>query len=190
LKMKKHLILVRHSLPEIAENLPAHEWKLSEEGRARAEQLAGRLTRYRPEVIVSSVEPKARETAGIIAEKQNLELHVLEGLHEHDRSQAPYLTGDEFERSVREFFEKPGALVFGNETADECHARFERSVRSVLSRYPDQTIALVAHGTVISLFVSRLIRSSGLLIWKELGLPCFLVVDVQSASLIERENIP
>ena len=44
--MNKYLILVKHSLPEIAENVPAHEWKLSEEGRVRARRLAERLINF------------------------------------------------------------------------------------------------------------------------------------------------
>jgi len=187
--MKKHLILVKHSLPKIVENVPAQEWKLSDEGRVRAQRLAARLNGYQPEVIVSSVEPKANETAEIIAANRNLALHIIEGLHEHDRSKVAYLPKDEFQATVREFFEKPDTLVFGSETADQCYARFEQAVQSVLSNYADKTIVIVSHGTVISLFVSRLTGISDLLLWNELGLPSFLVIDVQSAALIERENI-
>lgn len=187
--MKKYLILVKHSLPTIVENVSAQEWELSDVGRGRAQQLAGRLNGYQPEVIVSSVEPKAKETAKIIAAKHNLELHFLEGLHEHDRSKVAYLPKDEFQATVREFFEKPDTLVFGSETADQCHARFEQAVHSILNHYLDKTVVIVAHGTVISLFVSRLTGISDLLLWNELGLPSFLVIDVQSAALIERENI-
>ena len=187
--MKKYLILVKHSLPEIVENVPAQDWKLSDDGRVCAQQLAARLNQYQPEVIVSSVEPKAKETAEIIARKHNLELQIVEGLHEHDRSKVAYLLKDEFQAAVREFFEKPDTLVFGSETADACHARFQQAVHSILDQNLDATVVIVAHGTVISLFVSRLTGISDLLLWHELGLPSFLVIDVQSATLIERENI-
>jgi broad specificity phosphatase PhoE len=80
--MKKHLILVKHSLPEIVENLPAREWKLSAEGRIRAGQLAERLLPFQPEYIISSIEPKAKETAEIIAGRHNLEIHCGDDLHE------------------------------------------------------------------------------------------------------------
>jgi broad specificity phosphatase PhoE len=187
--MKKYLILVKHSLPEIVENVPAQDWKLSDDGRVCAQQLAARINQYQPEVIVSSVEPKAKETAEIIARKHNLELQIVEGLHEHDRSKVAYLPKDEFQAAVREFFEKPDTLVFGSETADDCHARFEQAVQSILSHYLDKTVVIVAHGTVISLFVSRLTGISDLFLWNDLGLPSFLVIDMQSAALIERENI-
>ena len=187
--MKRYLILVKHSLPEIVKNVSAHKWKLSDEGRVRAQRLAERLSLYQPEVIVSSIEPKAKETAEIIAKKHGLKLHIVEGLHEHDRSKTPYLSKDEFKAAIREFFEKPDALVFGSETADQTHTRFDQTVRSVLNYYGDKTVAIVAHGTVISLFVSRLTGISDLILWNELGLPSFIVIDVQSAALVNKENI-
>jgi broad specificity phosphatase PhoE len=187
--MKKYLILVKHSLPKIVENVPAQKWELSEAGRVRAQKLAVRLNGYHPEAITSSIEPKAKQTAEIIAAKHNLELHFVEGLHEHDRSKVGYLRRDELQAAMREFFEKPGRLVFGSETADVCHARFEQAVHSIIDQHLDKTIVIVAHGTVISLFVARLTGISDQLLWNDLALPSFVVVDVQTAELIERENI-
>jgi broad specificity phosphatase PhoE len=187
--MKKYLILVKHSLPEIVESLPANKWKLSKEGLVRAQRLAGRLSCYQPEVIASSPEPKAKETAEIIAGKYQLKLHTIDDLHEHDRRNMPYLAKDEFQASIREFFQRPDMFVFGMETANQSHARFARAVHSILDNYIDKTVVIVAHGTVISLFISRLIGSSDWLLWNELGLPSFVVIDLYSKTLIAKENI-
>jgi len=187
--MNRHLILVKHSLPQIVESLPACEWILSEEGQVRAQRLAERLSQYQPEVIVSSLETKAKETAEIIARKYNLENYIMGGLHEHDRSKISYLSKNEFQASVREFFEKPNSLVFGSETANQAHARFDRAVRSVLNFHGDKTIVIVSHGTVISLFVSRLTGISDIFLWNELGLPSFVVLDMESKSIHAKENI-
>ena len=187
--MKKYLILVKHSLPKIEKNRPANQWELSDEGRILAKKLAARLNRYRPEAIISSVEPKAKETAKIIAAEHNLEIQIVDGLHEHDRSKVGYLHGNEFQVAVCEFFERPDTLVFGSETADACHARFNQAVYSILDQNLEKTVVIVAHGTVISLFVSRLTGMSDWSLWNDLALPSFIVVDVQTAKLIERENI-
>jgi len=187
--MKKHLILVKHSLPQTMENLPAREWKLSDVGRIRAQQLAERLSEFQPEIIVSSAEPKAKETAEIIARNHKLEFHIVDGLHEHDRSKTPYLSKHEFQAAMHEFFENPNTLVFGSETAAEAYARFYQTVRSVLDCHPNETVVIVAHGTVISLLVSRLTGISDFLLWKELGLPSFVVVDIESNTLVTRKNI-
>src|SRR6266498_3694641 len=93
--MKKYLILVKHSLPQIVENLPAHEWRLSADGQARAQRLAERLSRFQPEIIVSSVELKAMETAGIVANSFGLAYQCLQDIHEHKRNATPFLSKDE-----------------------------------------------------------------------------------------------
>ena len=187
--MKKYLILVKHSLPKIEKNRPANQWELSDSGRVLAQKLAVRLNGFQPEVVVSSVEPKAKQTAEIIAAEHDLELQFIESLHEHDRSKVGYLHRDQFQAAVREFFEESGRLIFGSETADACHLRFQQAVHSILDQNLDKTVVIVAHGTVISLFVSRLTGISDWSLWNDLALPSFIVVDVQTATLIERENI-
>ena len=187
--MTKYLILVKHSVPEIQPDSAANTWKLSEEGRRRAHPLAEQLEDYEPEVIVSSDESKAKETADILAAHLRREVHILPDLHEHDRSKAPFLSNDVFQSSIREFFQKPDELVFGAETANQAHARFYRAVHSVLSQFRDKTVVIVTHGTVISLFVSRLTGSSDLELWNKLGLPSFVAIDLHSSTLIVRGNV-
>src|SRR5215510_1862923 len=185
----KSLILVKHSLPEVVENIPAREWKLSVEGRMRAQSLAERLIEYQPEVISSSLEIKAQETAHILADHFGLEYEVFEGLHEHDRSKSPFYSKDQFQILVQEFFDKPDILVFGSETAHQVLSRFQVAVDSVLSSYQEKSILIVSHGTVISLFVSHLTRCDGYFLWKELGLPSFVLIDIESQSLIKTVNL-
>ncbi len=187
--MNNYLILVKHSLPDVVENVPAREWHLSIRGRSRAVQLADRLLPYVPELIFSSVEPKAAETAQIIAEKYKLDFHTVENLHEHDRSGVSYLSKDKFQNSVREFFRNPDTLIFGKETANEAHSRFSKAVHSILMMHPKKTIVLVAHGTVISLFISRFTGVSDYILWNELGLPGFVVLDISSNKIVAQENI-
>ena len=187
--MKKHLILVKHSIPEINENQPANTWKLSQEGQSRAHRLAEELASFEPEVIVSSYEPKAKETADILTSHLNLDVQILPNLHEHDRSNVPYLSHDAFQASIREFFQRPGELIFGRETADQAHTRFYQVVHSVLNEHRNKTIAIVTHGTVISLFVSRITGSSDLELWKTLSLPSFIALDLGSNTLIVKSKI-
>lgn len=185
----KPLILVKHSLPEIMANLPAREWTLSAQGKTWAGLLAERLQMYHPEIIISSVETKAQQTAEIIAGALGQPLKIVEGLHEHDRREEPFLSRQAFEANVQEFFAQPDIFVFGSETADQAYCRFENAVNSVLEQDHDKTIVIVAHGTVISLFVSRLTGIHAFSLWKELGLPGYVVVDLPSKSLIAKENI-
>jgi len=186
--MDGQLILVRHSLPEIVEGVPAHAWELSDEGRARVERLAEKLEQYQPEIIGSSVEPKARETAEILCKTLGVDIVVMDGLHEHERSGVSLVSKDEFQLLVRELFEKPDELIFGNETATQALERFKTSVELIMSLYDGKRMAIVSHGTVISLFASWLIGVDGYQFWKNLGLPAIVVLDLQNKKLLETIN--
>ena len=185
----KHLILVKHSLPEIVESIPARDWILSEQGKTRVPILVEQLRMYQPEIVVSSVEPKAKQTAELVTDHLGLNMQVVENLHEHDRSQTIFLSHPAFEAKVQDFFNRPDELVFGSETANQAHQRFSTAVDLLRHQYGNETIVIVAHGTVISLFSSRLAGISAFPLWKELGCPSFVVLDVQSHRLVAKENI-
>lgn len=187
--MDGQLILIRHSVPEILENIPAHAWELSDEGRSRVVRLAERLKQYHLEVIGSSVEPKARETAEILCKALEVDIVVMDGLHEHERSGIQLISKEDFQSSIRKLFEKPDELVFGNETATHALERFRESVELLKDLYAGKQMAIVAHGTVISLFTSWLTGVDGYLFWEDQGLPSFVVLDMQNKRLLETINI-
>ena len=168
------LILVKHALPQIDPMVPANQWRLSEKGQDFSQGLAQKLAQYRLDLIFSSVEPKAIETARIVATALEKRIEVVEGLHEHDRNNVGFLKKKKFEASVAQFFNQPDLLTFGNETANQAHHRFSRAVMGIIEKYPDKNIALVTHGTVLTLFVSRLVGIEPFAFWKDLALPSWV----------------
>jgi broad specificity phosphatase PhoE len=180
------LILVKHSQPEIDPSVAAPHWHLSDEGRRRAVCLAGWLRPYAPERIVSSLEPKAQETAQIVAAQLGLPFGTQEGLHEHARHSVPYLSKEQFEAQVARFFSHPQELVMGEETSEGAARRFSAAVHTVLEQYPDETLAIVAHGTVISLFIAQACALDPFPLWQSLGLPSFVVLSLPDLQLVAR----
>ena len=179
------LILVKHSLSAIIPTVPANQWHLSEEGRLRSQLLAQKLSIYHLDVIVSSIEPKAIETAQIIATYLDKPFEVVEGLHEHDRSKVGFLEKKRFEESIAHFFSQPEALILGNETADQAHHRFSRAVAGITARYSNDNVALITHGTVLTLFVSRITDLEPFSLWKQLDLPSWIVLSHPNFELVE-----
>jgi broad specificity phosphatase PhoE len=185
------LILIRHSTPEIVPGQPAHTWVLSEEGRQRCLPFAEKLAAYRPQIMATSVEPKAIETGQIIAERLNIACRTAENLHEHERHDVPFFDSKPafddlvrtFEALVRDFFNHPDELVFGNETADQCYKRYSAAVEALVETYQDQTIAVVSHGTVMSLFVARKAGVDPYPFWQALNMPDFVVLSLPQFSL-------
>lgn len=180
------LILVKHSLPEILPEHPRREWRLSDEGRARCARLAERLRRYSPRRIVTSPEPKAHETARLVAAALGaLSVETLDELHEHDDRDAPFQDEAAFRATVREFFADPAEAVFGPETADEAHARFSAAVDALPVPSGGSANVVVAHGRVISLYVARRSGFEPYALWVRLGLPAFVVLDLPSRAVAE-----
>lgn len=179
-----HLLLVKHSLPDIDPGVAAHHWRLADEGRRRCTALAELLSAYHPTVVVSSTEPKAAETAAIVAANLSIPLETEADLHEHDRSNVAHLSQEAFQHAVARLFAQPGELVFGNETAAQAQRRFEGAIDRLLARHPGKTVAVVTHGTVISLFVAaRCSGVDGYALWKQLGLPACVILALPDFAL-------
>jgi broad specificity phosphatase PhoE len=174
----RKVILVRHSAPEIEPSVPAREWHLSAAGRQRCRGLATALRSHDPTRIITSTEAKAIETGELVAQALGLPWLTAEDLHEHDRSNVGFLSSEGFAASVARFYEQPTQLVFGSETAEQAYQRFAGGVADVIQQYPEDTLAIVAHGTVISLFVARATGVEPLPFWKRLGLPSFVVLSL------------
>lgn len=171
------IILVRHSVPEIDPARPARQWTLSAEGRARCIPLAEDLRSLQPQQIISSIEPKAQETAACLAELLHLPRTTADGLHEHERPHQSLLTPDAFRAAVASFFRHPDALVFGTETAVQARARFTLALQHVFALHPAQTLIVVTHGTVMSLYLAHLTDQDAFEIWQNLKMPDFVVLN-------------
>lgn len=181
----QHLVLVRHSLPEIDPAVPGRMWHLSVEGERRCSVLAERLAGYGLVQVVSSVEPKAVETAQIVADQLGLPCATEPGLHEHDRSNVNGLSRTEFQQAVVRLFEEPEARVFGTETAVEARERFASALSRVLIRHPSGSLVVVTHGTVLSLYAGQRAGLDPYALWQRLDLPCFVILDRASLDLVE-----
>ena len=160
------MLLVRHSVPEAERDVPSEEWRLSEEGRRRCGPLAERLARFGPPVLLASTEPKARETAELIAPALGLEVQLSERLRETARRTVGWLEPDELEQGIRRLFERPDEVVYGEESAAAALARFEAAVEGL----PESAV-VVSHGTVISLYAAARTGRDPFELWKSLDLP-------------------
>jgi len=184
----RHLVLVKHAMPQVDVETPAHEWRLHSEGEAAAGMLAERLVRarYTPERIVASTEPKATQTGSIIAARLHLPFATVDGLHEHDRRAAGFLERKVFEARMRDLFAHPDQIVFGSESATTALTRFTAAVDRVISETTgDGDVVIVTHGTVMSLFVAKRSHVDATSLWTTLGLPSYIALELPNYRIIE-----
>lgn len=184
-----NLVFIRHSQTQPNPNIPSRLWPLTEEGRRRCKPLTEQLISYDLDVIVTSNESKAIETGELVAQKLEIPCRVMENFHEHARESAPYFdTKEEFLEAIDNLFSRPDELVFGDETALQASERFTGAVESVLTTYPQENVAIVTHGTVLSLFASQYIEQENYPFWQSLGLPAIVAFSYPEIKLLAQVN--
>jgi broad specificity phosphatase PhoE len=175
------LILVRHGRPAIDPDTPPTTWPLCPEGRAAVEALSEKIAAYAPAALATSPEPKARETAEIIAARLDLAIDVDPGLHEHKRQHLSFGTEEAFREKIARIFAAPAHPVGGIETADEACDR----LAAALSHHAGRPLVAVTHGTVLSLYVARLLGCDAHDLWRSLHMPDAFVLD-EAGALVAR----
>ena len=150
---------------------PPREWRLAAEGETQSAQLAGRLKPFLPFALVSSREPKAEATAAIVSAALRVPHHVRDGLEEFDRPAMPILSPEEHDRVNAVLFAERSVPVLGRESADMALARFDAAIAGALATTDAScNLVVIAHGTVIALFVERHTGRDALEVWR--GLRC------------------
>jgi len=182
----RKLILIKHARPLVDPAVSSEQWRLSDEGRERCRLLAEALRGYDFPTIVSSTEPKAVETAHLLADALGRPHRSAAGLEEHDRRHVPHMDSREFISLVALFFKQADRLVLGGESADAAYDRFAAAVDAVIAAEPaERDVAVVSHGTVVSLFAQRRAGQDPFTLWRKMGLPSFAVFELSTGKVLE-----
>ncbi len=180
-----NLLLIRHGPSRAEPDLPASHWGLTAAGEAKCADFARRhLSAYQPTRFITSFEPKARYTGQIMAAALGLPCTDAPGLHEHLRETTPWFdTAAAFQAAVARLFAEPDAVIFGEESANEAGQRFQRAVTGLVGSHPGETLAIVSHGTVISLFVAQYNDIDVVAYWQQLSMPACTILSLPTYQL-------
>lgn len=182
----RRIVFVRHSETKRVPGINSHQWSLTEEGERRVILLADRLREYDLSQVISSPEAKCLQTGEPIAEALGIPFSTLDDLREHDRSSEVYKADtSNFTSTIVRLFDEPDKLVYGTETADQAHARFNQAVQRAQFQHPQGNLCIVTHATVLTLFVSRKSELQPFEFWSKLGMPAFVVFEVPGWTLLE-----
>jgi 2,3-bisphosphoglycerate-dependent phosphoglycerate mutase len=149
------LLLVRHGEPErIAPGtgVPADP-ALTERGREQAERLAAWLALEPIDVVLSSPQRRAVETAQPVARAHGLEVQVVEGLVEYDAQSDSYIPMEELRATndphLSAMYEGRWE-EFGAESTATFRARIATTLDDVVAAHPGRRVVAVCHGGVIN----------------------------------------
>jgi broad specificity phosphatase PhoE len=168
------VILVRHG--EAAANragiFASADDNLTEAGRRQAHDAARELgLRFRPDVLVSSSFPRARQTAEIIAGTLGIELEVVGGLHERNFGCLighPYarmgelMLGDSSYDPARSWLWKPES----GESLEDVRCRSVAVLEHLRAKHSAREIVVVCHGAVMQAICANLAGA-----WRDYPVP-------------------
>lgn len=180
------VVLVRHAATVRQEGRPAAQWPLAPGATGAVTALAERLRPRGVTMVVTSVEPKAIATGRSLAAGLGVTMATAPGLHEHERGSLPLLDERAWRATLRRFFGHPDTLVFGQETGAEALRRFGAALGAVLAGRDRERLAVVTHGTVMSLLVAAHNPVDAFDLWRELAMPEALVLSWPELELLER----
>ncbi|MEP3639109.1 MAG: histidine phosphatase family protein [Paracoccaceae bacterium] len=153
----RKLFFITHAEVIIDPNVEVTTWGLSDRGCARHVAYANHPDLKNVACVVSSAEQKATDGAIITANALSVPHHILDALHENDRSATGYLPKDEFEQVADQFFAHPTQNIRGWERAIDAQTRVVAALKDAIGLAPDGDVAIVAHGGVGALFLCWLL---------------------------------
>jgi broad specificity phosphatase PhoE len=173
-----HLYTVRHAQVQIDPAIPPHEWHLSAEGQASIAELSAKESWEGVSVIWHSPEPKAEQTARVIAERAGLEMRMHPDLREL-AMETGFLSPEEFQARVAAYFS--GAQEPDFEPYEDAKKRIVTCVHEIVAAAKGQSVAIVTHGRILNVLYSHLLgRRLGIGEWKSIKLPDLSVVDTKT----------
>lgn len=154
------LLFIRHAIPvrrELESGVADPE--LSADGTEQARRLAEYLAAESLHAIYSSPLRRARETAAPLATACALEIEVLDGFAEYDRSSNSYVPVEELKAAndPRWIEMRDGLWTSDDESEEEFVARVVRSAEEVVARHSGERVAVVCHGGVINAYLAHVL---------------------------------
>lgn len=146
--MSRTFLYLSHPQVAIDPNVDIPDWPLNTVGQGRVQTLAQSGTLRGIDVVISSQERKAIDTAAPLAAALGCPLVSRSLMHENDRSATGFLPVDEFEAVADQFFDRPDDSIRGWETARDAQARIVGQVNDCLAEHTKGDVLFVGHGGV------------------------------------------
>lgn len=155
--MNSTFYFLRHAETKVDKNTPISKWILSEKGKEQARQLAEGGSFDDVDIVCSSAEQKAYQTAKLIAEKLGKAVTRLAEINELDRDAREFLGPDDYEEKVEYCLKHPSESVNSWETVEHALERFEKKIDELDRQYENKKILVVGHGFTINLYFAKLL---------------------------------
>jgi len=149
--MATRLIFIRHARHKTDPSVHQIEWVLNAEGEEQARGIARNAELALADILCASEETKARLTLAPLAEKLGKDIVISSAFNEVWREKN-FLTDEEFALEKKRQLADLDCHAFNGESGNEALARMKAGVDLLCKQYPNKTIIIATHGTILSIY--------------------------------------
>lgn len=151
-----NIIFIRHSKSLVNPEIPINTWGLSEEGVELAKKLNNLPEIKTLDVIYSSLQPKALETAILATKNLGILIKTDDRLTETTSFTNKFVNLDQLEKNTKEYYSGPKISINNGETSEEALARFNTAINEIVkAEAGKQNIGVVSHGSILASFCAQ-----------------------------------
>ncbi|MHA2179704.1 MAG: histidine phosphatase family protein [Candidatus Thorarchaeota archaeon] len=158
--MVADIYFLRHGLTSIIPGIAPSKWPISDEGRRHASKIASSGIFDEIEVVVSSMEEKAYETAVPVSSRLGLPILTDPAFNELDRDRGGFMSLASYSDTVHRVLVEPSFEVSGWELSGAALERFQEGIDKMEKGHESENVLIVSHGIVLTLFFSHLLGLS------------------------------
>ncbi|MBN2100602.1 histidine phosphatase family protein [Candidatus Dojkabacteria bacterium] len=179
------LILIRHSKTNVDPKTPICQWGLSEEGISLAQKLSNEPEVQSLDVIYSSLQTKALETALILAKPNAIPIKTDDNLTEVTSFTKEHF-GYKYTQNVSDFYSGKVLRLANGESADEGLKRFNEAIEMIEKVETAAGIfkaGIVSHGNILSFYTAQFSDLTPIQIEQRIQMPDYAILDTRSQKI-------
>lgn len=156
--MNNAFIFLRHAESKVDKNIKISNWELSKKGKNDALDISKLKLFNDVDIIISSNEEKAYQTAYPLSEKLYKEVIRDKFLNEIDRDHGRFIDdNEEYLKNMKFCVENRNESINNWETGNHAIERFTKQIIEIDNKYFNKKILIVAHGGVINLYFAKIL---------------------------------
>jgi len=148
------LVFIRHSKTDRNPQVPITCWGLAGSGIELAKELSENEVIRNLDVVYSSFQTKALETAVLLAKPNAIPIKADDRLTEVTSFTGPFESDfDTYTKNVHDFYSGDVTRISGGETKTEALERFNSALESIAKEESDKDfVGIISHGNILTLF--------------------------------------
>lgn len=179
-------VFIRHSKTERNPEVPILLWGLSETGIELAKNLSQNELIKKLEVVYSSLQTKALETAVIICKPNSIPIKTDDRLTEDTSFTGPFeMDGDKYTSNIHGYYFGDIERISGGETKNEALFRFYLALESIAkTENGKEYVGIITHGNILALFSEKFQEIKAFELHTQIKQPDLAVFDYEEKKFI------